>query len=198
MIDLKQLSVHDRDIEVVDIAERKSSPDGRCSALVINLRKPIPIDRVTIIRETYSKMMVVASTIVLSINQIYQAHHLGPRLRKAIYEYLEKHSSIAVTQRWLSSRTRYIDIMSTYFHSSSDKLLVSQLNLSRRAYMPQGDISRKHFHPDVMVSVHGTSIEVETFNGPAMISDEEIMSIVSYMTLFAPPPLEMRGATIRA
>lgn len=188
MIDIKQLAIQDPDIDVVSISQRRNSPDGRCNALIINLREPIPVRRVTIVRETFSAMLTTASTIVVPTNEI---RHLGPRLRKAIYDYLWKCSDIAVVNSWLSPRTRYIDIMTTYFHSNADTLLVSRVNASRRVYMPKGDFSHEAFRPDVRVTVHGTAIDVERFHGPALISDEEIMNIVSYFTLFVKPPMEM-------
>ena len=188
MIDIKHLAIHDPDIDVVSISQRKNSPDGRCNALIINLRKPIQVHRVAIVRETFSATPTTASTIVVPVNKI---RYLGPRLRKAIYDYLWKCSDIAVVSNWLSPRTRYIDIMTTYFHSSADTLLASQASTRRRVYMPKGDFSHEAFCPDVRVTVHGTAIEVERFNGTALISDEEIMNIVSYLTLFVKQPMSM-------
>lgn len=189
MIDIKHLAIQDPDIDVVSISQRKNSPDGRCNALTINLRKPIPVHRFAVVRETFSAVPTTASTIVVPINKI---RHLGPRLREAIYDYLGTCSDIAVVSNWLSPRTRYIDIMTTYFHSSADTLLTSQANTgSRRVYVPKGESSHEAFCPDVRVTVHGTSIDVERFRGPALISDEEIMNIVSYLTLFVKPPMAM-------
>lgn len=189
MIDIKHLAIQDPDIDVASISQRKSSPDGRCSALIINLRKTIPVRRFAIVRETFSAVPTTASTIVVPVKKI---RYLGPRLRKAIYDYLWKCSDIAVVSNWLSPRTRCIDIMTTYFHSSADTLLASQVNTGRRrVYMPKGDFSHDAFRPDVRVTVHGTTIDVERFNEPALISDEEIMSIVSYLTLFVKPPIAM-------
>ena len=189
MIDIKHLAIQDPYIDVVSISQRKNSPDGRCNALIINLRKPIPVHRFAIVRETFSAVPTTASTIVVPVHKI---RHLGPRLRKAIYDYLWKCSDIAVVNNWLSPRTRYIDIMTTYFHSNADTFLVAQANTGRRrVYMPKGDFSNEAFRPDVRVTVHGTSIDVEYLRGPALISDEEIMNIVSYLTLFVKPPMAM-------
>lgn len=188
MIDIKHLAIQDPYIDVVSISQRKNSPDGRCSSLTINLREPIPVRRFAIVRETFSAVPTTASTIVVPIHKI---RHLGPRLRKAIYDYLGTCSDIAVVSNWLSPRTRYIDIMTTYFHSSADTLLVAQVNTSRRVYMPKGESSHEAFRPDVRVTVHGTAIDVEYLRGPALISDEEIMNIVSYLTLFVKPPMTM-------
>ena len=82
--------------------------------------------------------------------------------------------------------------MTAYFRSSADTLLVAPANTgSRRVYMPKGDFSHEAFRPDVRVTVHGTAIDVEYLRGPALISDEEIMNIVSYLTLFVKPPMAM-------